>query len=41
VVSGLGADAAITGAIARALALVSELDVPAHLLPIARGRRES
>ena len=31
VVSGLGQDAAVTGAIARALAMVSELDVPAHL----------
>jgi glucokinase len=31
VLSGLGPDAAVTGAIARALALVSELDVPAHL----------
>ena len=31
VVSKLGPDAAVTGAIARALALVSELDVPAHL----------
>jgi glucokinase len=31
VVSGLGQDAAVTGAIARALALVSELDVPPHL----------
>jgi len=41
VVSGLGADAAITGAIARALAIVSELDVPAHLRPIARRPRKS
>ncbi|HEU5416818.1 MAG TPA: ROK family transcriptional regulator [Streptosporangiaceae bacterium] len=41
VVSGLGADAAIAGAIARALAIVSELDVPAHLRPIARERRKS
>jgi glucokinase len=31
VVSSLGQDAAVTGAIARALAMVSELDVPAHL----------
>jgi glucokinase len=31
VVSSLGPDAAVTGAIARALAVVSELDVPAHL----------
>jgi glucokinase len=31
VVSGLGQDAAVTGAIARALALVSELDAPAQL----------
>lgn len=31
VVSGLGQDAAVTGAIARALALVSELDEPAQL----------
>ncbi|HEY2504978.1 MAG TPA: ROK family transcriptional regulator [Streptosporangiaceae bacterium] len=42
VVSGLGQDAAVTGAIARALALVSELDVPAHLSEQVRsavGRR--
>jgi glucokinase len=31
VISSLGPDAAVTGAMARALALVSELDVPAHL----------
>jgi glucokinase len=31
VVSGLGQDAAVTGAIARALALVAELDAPAQL----------
>jgi glucokinase len=36
VVSGLGQDAAVTGAIARALALVSELDLPAHLSPHVR-----
>jgi glucokinase len=41
VVSGLGADAAIAGAIARALAMVSELDVPAHLRPIAQRRHKS
>ena len=41
VVSGLGADAAIAGAIARALAIVSELDVPAHLRPIALRRHKS
>jgi glucokinase len=41
VVSGLGADAAIAGAIARALAIVSELDVPAHLRPIAYQRHKS
>ena len=31
VVSALGQDAAVTGAVARALAMVSELEVPAHL----------
>jgi glucokinase len=31
VVSGLGRDATITGAVARGLAMVSEIDAPAHL----------
>ena len=38
VVSGLGQDAAVTGAIARALALVSELDEPAQLTRHVRRR---
>ena len=38
VVSGLGQDAAVTGAIARALALVSELDEPAQLARHVRRR---
>jgi glucokinase len=37
VVSGLGGDATITGAVARALAMVSELDAPAHLSRLRKG----
>jgi predicted NBD/HSP70 family sugar kinase len=41
VVSGLGQDAAVTGAIARALALVSELDLPAPLSRMSTARMRS
>jgi glucokinase len=37
VVSDLGPDATITGAVARALAVVSELDAPAHLSRLRKG----